>query len=148
MVRTFRSAALCLLLPFVVGPCASLRAAEPAPAREVPAANDSFTVGDRRIPVWRYEPQAPGKYPAVIVLPGVDGIDKDTAPLYEAQAKIFAGKGYAVLIVDYLAGTDTGKEALKTVRERFRGFYAPGAVLKPADLDYMAKHFEDWTGVG
>ncbi len=128
-----------------------LHAAEPPKERIPPPKEEAFTtdiikMGGKDVRVERYEPKADGKtYPAIIMLPGVAGLDKTCGPLYRAQATRYAKLGYVVLIVHYLDRTDTGKEKLADIQERFSHFFDPTWVKKADDLKSMEQHFADWT---
>jgi carboxymethylenebutenolidase len=79
------------------------KAAEPKPAEYV---RDTFESGGQTIRVWRFDPKAEGKQPAVLLLYGVDGLQ--VAPdTYCTVAKQLAGEGYVVFLVHYLDSTQT-----------------------------------------
>jgi carboxymethylenebutenolidase len=61
---------------------------------------DAFYYDGHTIRVDRYEPDASGKYPAVLVLPASDGVAKH-AEEYRDSARLCARKGYVVLLVHY-----------------------------------------------
>jgi carboxymethylenebutenolidase len=61
---------------------------------------DAFFYDGHTIRVDRYEPDASGKYPAVLVLPAVDGVAKH-AEEYRESARLCVRKGYVVLMLHY-----------------------------------------------
>src|SRR4051812_37339910 len=60
----------------------------------------SFDHGGQKITVWRYEPKAKGKHPALVMLYGMDCLGESPAR-YEFVAQRFASKGYVVNFVHY-----------------------------------------------
>jgi carboxymethylenebutenolidase len=69
----------------------------PSPIRE---AGDAFYNDGHTIRIDRYEPDASGKHPAVLLLPGADGVRKH-ADEYREAARLCARNGYVVLLVHY-----------------------------------------------
>jgi carboxymethylenebutenolidase len=63
-----------------------------------------FISGGVTIRVEHFEPATEGKYPAVVLLYGCDGMEK-SAFFYRAGARRLAGDGYVVLLVRYLDRT-------------------------------------------
>ena len=55
----------------------------------------TFAHGDHRITVWRYEPKAKGKHPALVMLHGLDCLG-ESPKRYEFIAERFAGRAPAV----------------------------------------------------
>jgi dienelactone hydrolase len=78
-------------------PTAPIEAPMPSPIRESAEAfyNDGHTIR-----VDRFEPDASGKHPAVLLLPGSDGVTKH-AEEYREAARLCARNGYVVLLVHY-----------------------------------------------
>ncbi len=70
------------------------------------SATDSYVSGGRVIPVERFEPAAPGRAPAVIVLHGADGLTYRGAS-YRALARELAGRGFLGLLPHYFEATGT-----------------------------------------
>jgi carboxymethylenebutenolidase len=83
---------------------------------------DAFEAGGQSIPVWRFEPRAEGKQPAVLLLYGADGLDSGK-DMYGAAAKRLAGKGYVVFLVHYLDATppEDRKRISDLVKRGLRG---------------------------
>jgi dienelactone hydrolase len=124
---------------------AGLLASEPA--REVIPSpkEDVIKVNGKEVHVERFEPKADGKmHPAIVILPGVDGMEKPFGPIYRDQAKRYAKMGYVILIVHYLDSTDTSKEKLADIQERFRHFFNAAKGKDPAQLKSMEKQFAEW----
>jgi carboxymethylenebutenolidase len=125
---------------------ASVTAAEPAKEKEEAFTTDIIKVGSKDVRVERFEPKADGKkHPAIVILPGVDGMAKPFGPKYRDEAKRYAAKGYVMLIVHYLDSTDTSKEKLADIQERFRHFFNPTKEKNPAQLRGMGNQFVEWT---
>jgi carboxymethylenebutenolidase len=116
-----------------------------ARADEVTESKADFLAGGRSIRVERFAPKV-GKHPALILLPGVDGADRDEGKPYRERARLFARRGYVVLLVHYQDGTDACAAELPDVRDRFRSLYRPGTSLRPEDRRALTRHFESWTG--
>jgi len=118
-------------------------AKQPQPAA-IRSATDTFPLEDRPIRVERFEPAAPGKCPAIILVHAVDGVEA-YGPIYRLQAGKYAGEGYVVLLVHYFDRMGGGKEKLKPIKESFRHFFDPKAVPNPQNLRAMRQHFSTWV---
>src|SRR4051812_14336590 len=60
----------------------------------------NFASGKHKITVWNYEPKAKGKYPALVMLYGLDCLGAPPTR-YELIAQRFVAKGYVVQVVHY-----------------------------------------------
>src|SRR5262249_55870052 len=70
--------------------------------------------------VWRFDPKAEGKRPAVLLLYGVDGLEV-ARDAYCTAAKLLAGGGDVVFLVHYLDSTGTKGAGSKPLREIVQG---------------------------
>jgi carboxymethylenebutenolidase len=113
-LRTHRPLALLALL--LVAAPSSAWPNGPAEPRRV---EDAFLSGGKRVAVERYEPAAEGRFPVVVLLHAIDGLDAAHAPLYRAAARRYAGRGYVVLLVHYFDRTGDSPERVKAAGERF-----------------------------
>jgi carboxymethylenebutenolidase len=117
------------------------RAGDPAEAGRV---EDTFPSGGQRIAVERLQPTAGGKYPATLLLPAIDGLDKAHGDLYRRAARRYADKGYVVLLVNYFDRTCATAAERKALRESF--FRHARGTATPAEEKVLEAHFRDWTG--
>lgn len=104
----------------------------------------TFPSGGKDVAVERYEPAAEGKYPAILLLPAIDGLAKPNGDTYRTVAKRYAGKGYVVLLVNYFDRTGTTDAQMKDLREPFFR-YARGTAT-PAEEKVIDAHFREWMG--
>jgi carboxymethylenebutenolidase len=131
------------LLAIGAGANMASAASNPSQPAKPLMAPDQFPVAGKPIRVERFEPAAPGKYPAIILVHAVDGVEAH-GRRYREQATKYASKGYVVLLVHYFEVTDRNKENLKDIQESFRLFFDPESAKKPNDLRAMRKHFTAW----
>jgi carboxymethylenebutenolidase len=117
------------------------RAESPAETGRV---EDSFLSGGDKVAVERYEPAAGGRYPAVLLLPAIDGLDKAHGDLYRRAARRYAGKGYVVLLVNYSDRTRAAAAKRKALREAF--FRHAKGLATPAEEKVLDVLFRDWMG--
>jgi dienelactone hydrolase len=110
------------LLSLLLVPAA--RAGEPAECRKTTAAFDS---GGKTIAVERIAPPEEGKYPAVVMLHAIDGLDNRFGDLYRSVAETLARKGYAVQLVHYFDRTGAAAEDVAGYRKRFLPYVTQGA---------------------
>jgi carboxymethylenebutenolidase len=129
--------ALFALLPASAGAAADT-------AGKVLRTRDAFPSGGRAVAVERFEPAAPGKYPAVLLLHALDGLDCSYGLVYRCAAEKCAARGYVVVLVHYFDRTATGTKELRSLREPFLG-WARGDRIGAADRKVMADHFDAWT---
>ena len=66
--------------------------------------SEAICSGGKSVTVERFSPMMPGKYPAVIVLHGSDGMDQG-GDNYRTVAQLLADAGYVALIVHYFDRT-------------------------------------------
>ncbi len=88
------------------GTTPALWAAESGDGVRVRESRGTFTSGTKAVTVDRFEPEAQGKYPAVILVHGADGFAEHTATLMEF-ARMLARTGHVALVVHYFERTDT-----------------------------------------
>jgi carboxymethylenebutenolidase len=125
-------------MPGVVG-------AEPeGKADKVVRTRDTFGSGGKSVAVERFEPAAPGKYPAVLLLHSLDGLENACGFVYRLAAEKCAARGYVVLLVHYFDRTGTGAKELPALREPFLR-WAKGQRLQDDERQTSAAHFEAWT---
>lgn len=94
----------------------------------------AITVGGQSILVERFEPKPPGKYPAVLILHGSDGLTKHGDALRDGGRQL-AAKGYVALLVHYFDRTGTKEANEKMIREHCLRWLA---VVSEA-VDYAGK---------
>jgi dipeptidyl aminopeptidase/acylaminoacyl peptidase len=120
MKRLFSVAALCFLIAVpaaaVLGQGTPVTPTAPmAPASTSPAASasapvkqstGSFKSETKEISFELFEPVAPGKYPAIVMLYGSGGMAVG-GPLFRLTAQALAGQGYVVYLPHYFEKTGT-----------------------------------------
>src|SRR5947209_204453 len=94
----------------------------------VEVSSSQIPSGGKAVKVDYFEPRVKGKYPAIIMLHGADGLPRKYAPLFKSHAESLARQGYAVLILYYFDRTDTRVE--------------DGKLLS---LPLIFKHFQTWV---
>jgi dienelactone hydrolase len=114
----------------------------PARAGEVSEDKTTFNVCDRAVRVERFAPKA-GRHPALFVLPGALGADD---PLRD-QARLFARRGYVVLLVHFQDGTDAPDNERPALRERVLTLFRTGPEPRPEEQRALSKAFDGWTAV-
>jgi carboxymethylenebutenolidase len=105
---------------------------------------DTFLSGGQRVAVERYQPAAAGKYPAVLLLPAIDGLDKAHGDIYRRAARRYADKGYVILLINYFDRTPATPDQRKTLRESF--FRHARGTATPAEEKVIDGHFRAWMG--
>lgn len=88
-------------------------------AATVAKTTDTFVSGGQSIKVWRYQPAAAGKLPAVLLLHGIEGLEGHTN-VFDALAQRLAAQGYIIHVVHYFDRTGTRQPELKTIDDQFR----------------------------
>jgi len=117
--------------------------AKPAEGKTPPAyVRETFESGGKSIRVWRFEPNAEGKRPAVLFLYGVDGLE--VAPdVYCSVANQISGQGYVVYLVHYLDSMQTkdrdSKPLSELVQRGLRG------TATDQESQQIREHFRVWT---
>lgn len=101
--------ALNLAVLGILASCASRSSAQEAKAKVKPKSADTFDSGGQKINLWRYEPDAPGKHPAILLLHGIDGVT-GINPFYGVIAEDLAARGYVVHLVHYFDRTPEVKK--------------------------------------
>jgi carboxymethylenebutenolidase len=106
-----------VLLASAVGPARG----EDAKAEAPPIAESSgtFESHGKAIAVERFEPSAPGKYPAVVVLHGSGGLGVGGF-MFRGLARELAARGYVVVLPHYFDRTGTTIADMPTMYARFR----------------------------
>ena len=94
-----------------------LLATSTAPA-EVVESKTTYESQGKTIEVERYEPKAPGQYPAILVLHGAGGM-KIGGFAFRAFARKLAEEGYVAHVVHYFDRTGTDYADLKTITDNF-----------------------------
>ncbi len=123
----WRASSFVLSIALGFGTLAPVRAQE-APAVAAPAglaiveSRDSYESQGKTIRIERFEPKAPGKYPAVLVIHGAGGMTIG-GPWFRDSARNLARNGYVAHVVHYFDLTGT----------------------KIADLEVMKTNFPAWT---
>ncbi|HMC90684.1 MAG TPA: dienelactone hydrolase family protein, partial [Gemmataceae bacterium] len=77
---------------------------------------DTFNVDGKTIEVERFEPEAPGTYPAVIMLHGSGGL-KQSGLLYRGGALTVAREGFVALLVHYFDRTGITEIDVKEIKK-------------------------------
>ncbi len=106
--------------------------------------SDSFESHGKTIEVERFEPQAPGKHPVVIVLHGSGGMHVGGF-MFRQMARDLAARGYVAVLPHYFDRTGTTIADLKQMVERFKDWMETigdattyAASLPNADADRVA----------
>jgi carboxymethylenebutenolidase len=99
----------------------------------------------RPIRVERFEPDAPGKHPAILLLHGVDGAEGEAGKTYRDQAERYARKGYVVLLPHYFDRSGGGRAGLEALKGRFRGYYNPRHRPQEGDRRALKVYFDEWA---
>jgi acetyl esterase len=116
-------ARLTLSLAIIAIAACTSRAADEA--KELVKKSDaSYESGGKTIKATRFEPPTPGKYPAIVLLHGLDGFEKNEAT-YSGVARRLADQGYVVLVVSYFDGLAAKEEDFAffkaNVKDQFNG---------------------------
>lgn len=112
---------------------------EPAVKKEA----GEYTSGGQKIGVTRYAPAGPGPHPALLLLHGSDGADKNGAA-YAAMAGRLAAQGYAVFVVRYFDCFAERPRELAFFQDNVAEYCKPGAAANP---DRLKRGFEDCLAV-
>jgi len=82
----------------------------------------TFASSGQNIGLWTYEPTKPGKYPLVILLHGVEGLEglDKYADKYDLVARRVASKGYTVYMAHYFDRTRRNSEDLKVLETNIK----------------------------
>ena len=103
----------------------------------------TFKSGGKRVAVECSKPTKPGKYPAVVLLHAVDGIDATWGPLYRDLAAEYAGRGYVVVLVHYYDRTDPDKKERVGYRDLFVNHFTRKEVPRK-EQERMTALFGAW----
>jgi dienelactone hydrolase len=90
-----------------------------APAAE-PFTKATFVSARKEVRTERFEPDKKGKYPAVVLLYGVDGLHGGNEAIFRAAARTVANKGFVVLLVHYHDRTGTGLKDAPALMQHFQ----------------------------
>jgi carboxymethylenebutenolidase len=96
---------------------ASLRAQEKEGEPKVEV--NEFTSGGKTVAVEVSAPPKPGKYPALVLLHAVDGIEGEWTVLYRTLSKEYASRGYVVVLAHLFDRTDPKKTDRAAYRTLF-----------------------------
>jgi dienelactone hydrolase len=143
-----RSASLPRLWPVVlllVALWSGKAGAEPeARGDKVVRTPDTFVSEGKSVAVERFEPAEPGKYPAVLLLHSLDGLENSYGVVSRLAAEKCSARGYAVFLVHYFDRTATGAQELPALREPFLR-WSKGDRIGDAERETSAAHFRAWT---
>jgi carboxymethylenebutenolidase len=132
-----------LLAVLPASPCLA-EPTSPQPAGKVRRVDDTFRSGDHPVRVEIFEPVAEGKYPAVVLLHALDGLEGDFGTFYRCAAKTCAARGYVVLLVHYFDRTAARKEDWPALRGQFLRC-ANGDGATDSDRKDLRDHFNGWA---
>src|SRR5262249_31892105 len=96
-------------------------AADPVSSKAEPQ-RDTFTSAGKTIASHRFEPAAKERYPAIVFLHAVDGLDNAYAGFYRTNAAKYAAEGYVVVLPHYFDRTATREADVKAIRDRFLSY--------------------------
>ncbi len=115
--------------PWVLVGLALLLGAAPAKAQQgkTAQATSKFASGGEKITVTRYEPALPGKYPALLLVHGLQCVQVSQDKLDYLGTK-YAGQGYAVFLVHYFDRTGTREKDLGPIHAKLNGFGKTGKI--------------------
>src|SRR5262249_46852397 len=118
-------------------------AAEPGSDKPEPQ-RDTFKSAGKPIAVDRFEPAAKDRYPAIVFLHAVDGLDNAYVGFYRTNAAKYAAEGYVVVLPHYFDRTAPRAADVKAIRERLLNF---ARNPKPSDEERkaVAADFDAWT---
>ena len=85
---------------------------------EIIESKGSFESQGKTIGIDRFEPKAPGKYPAVLIVHGATGLALG-GPWFRDSALLLARRGYVAHVVHYFDLTDTKVANIPTMRKHF-----------------------------
>jgi carboxymethylenebutenolidase len=141
----FRSAGCGAIVLTLLALLAAPAAADPgAEAPKTSKVVDTFPSGKKAITVERFEPAAEGRYPAILLLHAVDGLEKPFGEQYRAAAQRFAEKRYVVVLVHYFDRTGADPKTVKAVSELFLKF-AMGGEVTEQERQSIRVYFSAWT---
>jgi dienelactone hydrolase len=134
-----------------MGGCFLAKPSQPTNVKEAPMpplireSSDAFYFDGHTIRVDRNEPDESGKHPAVLLLPGADGVPRH-AEEYREAARLCARNGYVVLLVHYFDRFGIEQETdLAKIKGLFFGLMATvshavqyAAGLENVDNEHMA----------
>lgn len=119
-----RALSLALLLalgaPFLA-PSSCRPAVAADAALEIVESRGSFESQGKTIAIERYEPKAPGRYPAVLVVHGAGGMTIG-GPWFRESARMLARQGYVAHVVHYFDLTGTQIADLPAMKAHFAGW--------------------------
>jgi dienelactone hydrolase len=101
----------------------------------------NFASGQHKITVWRYEPKAKGKHPALVMLYGLDCLGGSPGH-YEFLANRFVAKGYVVHFVHYFDCTLVEKQDVPAMQNRIKASLSPKAA---GDDAHVRQCFLNWV---
>jgi carboxymethylenebutenolidase len=107
----------------------------------------SFESGGQKVTLWTYEPKAPGKYPAVVLLHGIEGLEglEKYKGNYDFVGKGVAAKGYVVFLVHYFDRTRRAGDNLKQLEADIKTMLVAGNG-DAARNEEIRQLFQQWMG--
>jgi carboxymethylenebutenolidase len=103
---------------------------------------DHFPSRGEQIPIEHFEPKQPGRYPAVLLVHGIDGLE-ESGRIYRGAASRLANKGYVVLLVHYFQRTGTDPSRAKALLKPMQNFLA-GKPVEDGDKRQILSWFRQW----
>jgi carboxymethylenebutenolidase len=121
---------------------AALQAQEKQAESKVETAE--FQSGSKAIAVEVSPPPKLGKYPTLVILHAVDGIEGDWAVLYRTLSKEYASRGYVVVLAHLFDRTDPKKTDRAAYRDLFVNHFS-GKELSEKDAKRRKELFGEWV---
>jgi carboxymethylenebutenolidase len=112
--------------------------------REPKVEKAEFQSGGKAITVEISTPAKPGKYPVLVILHAVDGIEGDWAVLYRALCKEYSSRGYVVVLAHLFDRTDPKKTDRAAYRDLFVNHFS-GKELCEKDAKRRKQLFAEWV---
>jgi dienelactone hydrolase len=111
---------------------------------ENPVPAETFVSGGKKVRVERFEPRANGPHPVIVLLPGIDGLEK--APgVFRGVARSLADQGFLVLLPSYHDRTGTNPKQVDGLLSQFQHcLRAPGS--RPPAYWENRRLFREWEG--
>lgn len=97
-----------------------LLAAADDPPAPVVETRTTFVSHRKKVVVERFEPQAPGPHPAIVVLHGANGVDDHPQTMLRERARELARAGYIAFIPHYFDRTGTNLKNATRNRQYFQ----------------------------
>jgi dienelactone hydrolase len=114
-----------------------------APAAE-PARKATFVAGGKKIGVEQFEPSKKGKYPAVVLLHGIDGLHAGNQLLFRSAARSVADTGFVVLLIHYHDRTGTSLKDAPALLAKFQGLLE-NPIKNGKEHKALRELFDSWA---